>query len=451
MCNIKYNSKKTIVCVYGIIVLWVIGAHVTAFGGAKAEPPKPEIPEIVKLQRRVSAAAKDRRAEEAYEKRDTEIAPWIEDAAPPNPDNAALLYYQAFLLRPEPNMTTSQKMEDVLRGAEPDRQTRIYLGHCLPMIQVAEMASRIPQCTWGIRNGRGHGFDRLFLSPSVYHLARILIVDARMLAAGGHYRAALERCLTMRQLARHLGEDSKLNLLARNPDLMALITVQHVLSVMPPDEEILMWFRGQLAVVQGLPLSFAEILRAKSKSFFNLMRTNPGTLALLRRVLVDKAEDEQAKESARNLTDEQILSRAREPFPRFIDSIVRILDSEMTYEQKRAQMQRLINKLEEGDGIDPVAKYAILVPGIDSMIDRQYTFLVGHSAHINGVKAAVEVYLVIAKTGQLPKTLPDGLPKDPFTGRDFVYEITDEGFALRCQGEEFLKRQYQLLEFKVKK
>ncbi len=431
------NKKCVFICLLSL-----------ALGGIKAEASKPQVPEIVKLQQRVRVAADERRAEEAYKKRNTEIAPWVEDAAPPNPDNAALLYYQAFLLQPDLDMTTSRKIDDVLGGAESDSQVRIYLGHCLPMIEMAEIASRIPQCTWGI--WRGLGSRKIGWSSEVWDLNRILLVDSRTLAADGHYRAALDLCLTVRRLARHLGDDSKLNLLARNPDLMALCTVQHVLGVMPPDADILTWFRGQLAVVQGLPLSFPEMLQANSKSFFNLMRTNPGTLAFLRRVLVDKAEDEQAKEKARNLTDEQILSRAREPFPRFIDSIFRIEDSEMTYEQKQTQMQRLIDKLTEEDGIDPVVKYVIFVSGTPGMIERQYPYLVGCAAHINGIKAAVEIYLVIAKTGRLPKTLPDGLPKDPFTGRDFVYEITDEGFALRCQGEEFLSRKNQFLEFKVK-
>ena len=445
------NRKKIIYGVCGIIVLCLLVANVPVLGQTKVDAPTPQIPEIVKLQQSARASYKERRAEEAYKKRNTEITPWVEDAVPPNPDNAALLYYQAFLLRPELNTSMNMKISEVLGGAESDRQMRTYLGQCLPMIQAAEIASRIPQCTWGIRHGRGPGFDRLFLSPSVYHLVVILLVDARTLAADGHYRAALERCLTVRRIARHLGEDSKLNLLAGNPDLMALCTVQHVLGVMPPDVDILTWFRGRLAVVQGLPLSFAEMLQANSKSFFNLMRTNPRTLALLRRELVYKAEDEQAKENARNLTDEQILSRSREPFPHFIDSIFRIEDSDMTYEQKQTQMQRLIDKLTEEDSIDPLVKCVILISGTPGMIEQQYPFIVGHSAHINGIKAAVEVYLALAKTGQLPEKLPDHLPKDPFTGRDFVYEITDEGFALRCQGEEFLKRKYRLLEFKVKK
>ena len=84
-------------------------------------------------------------------------------------------------------------------------------------------------------------------------------------------------------------------------------------------------------------------------------------------------------------------------------------------------------------------------------INIQYPSYVEHHAYINGVKAAVEVYLVVAKTGQLPETLPEGLPKDPSSGQDFVYEITDDGFALRCQNEKFLSRTSRRLEFKVKK
>jgi hypothetical protein len=86
------------------------------------------------------------------------------------------------------------------------------------------------------------------------------------------------------------------------------------------------------------------------------------------------------------------------------------------------------------------------------LIDREwYPYQVMHQARINGIKAAVEVYLVLAKTGRLPEKLPEYLPKDPFTSEDFVYEITDEGFALRCQGEDFQKGRRTLLEFKVKR
>jgi len=438
------------------LLLLALGA-VTLLGGIKAEAPKSEVEKSLKVQkslkalRRVVTVAKERRAEEAYKKRDAEITPWVEDAELPNPDNAALLYYQAFLLRPNLDVTTSQKIYDVLGGAESDRKIRIYLGHCLPMIQMAEIASRIPQCTWGIWHGTGPRFGWKDLLSEVNNLKNILVVDARILAADGHYRAALERCLMLRRFTRHLIDSNVSGIISFSwsVDKVALRTSQHVLGVMPPNADILTWFRGQLALMQGVPLLLPETLQANFKSYLNHMRTHPDLLARIRDLLVERVEDEQAKENTRNLTDEQILSRASEGFLRFFDSIFRIVDSEMTYEQKCAQMQRLVNKLKEGDSTDQIVTFVMPFSGTNPL--DIYPFQVGHVAHINGIKAAVEVYLVVAQTGQLPEKLPDYLPKDPFTGRDFVYEITDEGFALRCQGEDFQGRGKQVLEFKVKK
>lgn len=122
----------------------------------------------------------------------------------------------------------------------------------------------------------------------------------------------------------------------------------------------------------------------------------------------------------------------------------------MTYEQKCAQMQRFVDDLEEGDSTDQIVKCLMPLSGSNPLAKGNYPFQIGHLAHINGIKVALEVYLNVAKTGQLPEKLPDHLPKDPFTSRDFVYEITDEGFALRCQGEDFQERGKQVLEFKIK-
>ena len=183
MNNENLSNKITICCT---IFLWTLGANAVASGQTKSEAPKAEIPEIVKFQRRVRAAVKERRAEEAYEKRNAEITPWVEDTAPPNQDNAALLYYQAFLLQPALDLSTSHKIDDVLRGAQADRQVRTYLGHCLPAIEMAEIASRIPQCSWGVRYLQIPGYNKLFLSPRLYHLVIVLLADARTLAADGH-------------------------------------------------------------------------------------------------------------------------------------------------------------------------------------------------------------------------------------------------------------------------
>jgi hypothetical protein len=395
-------------------------------------------------------AAADRQAERRYKDRDTEVAPWIRDAVLPNPDNAALLYYQAFLLRPEPNMATTLRIEEVLKGAEPDRQIRIYLGHCLPMIRVAEVASQIPQCTWGIWHEDNPGFGVNSLAQETRHLCFILAVDARTLAADGHYRAALARCLTIRRLAWHIGDETLFEyLVSIQTDSMALRTIQHVLGVMPPDADALAWLRSQLAFVRGAPPAIGKALQADFESVLHSLRMNPNNLEKLRAMLVEKDEDEQTAKAARSMTDEELLARAREPYRHFLDSAFRVMDSDMPYERKHARIKALIEKLEKKYGDDPAAGYVISLCA--GRLLEWYVLQIEHQAHLNGIKAAVEVYLALAKTGQLPKKLPDHLPKDPFTGRDFVYEMTDVGFAIRCQGEDFLRHKNRFLEFKVRK
>ncbi len=436
MNQLASNRKCVVFCLLSLAL-----TTVTAFSGTETEGPKPRGVGIEAS--RAIAAVKDRRAEEAYEKRNAEITPWVEDGTPPKQGNAALLYYEAFLLRPVPPEAIKYKMHSV---TEPTRQIKTYLGHCLPVIEIVEIASRMPQCIWGVWPER-----RLSMVASrreIGHIQDILLMDARALAADGHYRAALERCLTLRRFARHLSEDPELYIYMTSFDTLHLIVVRDVLGIMPPDAEILTWFRGQFAVVPGLRLSYAETLQRRVKRFLNRMRTTPKSLRHYKNLAIREVEGEQAKENIRNLTDEQFLARACEGLARFLDSMFRVLDSEMIYEQKLVQMNGLFNEKMKGDNTDPVVKNMINMVG---RIDRNYSSLIEHTAYVNGIKAAVEVYLALANAGQLPEKLPDHLPKDPFPGRDFIYEITDEGFALRCQGKDFLNRKYRLLEFKVKK
>ena len=110
----------------------------------------------------------------------------------------------------------------------------------------------------------------------------------------------------------------------------------------------------------------------------------------------------------------------------------------MDFEQKLTEMRRLFNNPKETDLVGPATIAILSLYNIDLIdfkreIDIRYQKQVSYQACVNGIKAAVEIYLIVAKTGKLPEKLPDYLPKDPFTGQDFLYEITDEGFTLRCQ------------------
>jgi len=428
------NRMRVIMCLF----VFVLGV-VIVFSGTWAGAPSPSGAGAAFT--RASTAFKNRRALEAYEKRNTEVTPWAEDSAPPNPANAALLYYQAFLLRPEPNETLGGKIHTLPYGTEPDRQVRTYLGHCLPIIEIVEKASRMEGCIWDLWPERQPIV--IALRKEILPLAEVVLGDAVTLAADGHYRVALEQCLTVRRFARHLSGvlySAPLFPLSMSSDQRALCTIQHVLGVMPPDAEVLTWFRGQLAAVQGAQAHFATIFQAFVHAQLYDIRTNPDRLERERNLVVKEAEGEQAKEKVRNLTDEQFVSRARKGIQNLIDRIFRIVDSEMPYDRKRSEIHRIINELNDAVGTDPVDKAIMNHVGLSTInIDgwTSYYWLpyeAQHLAQTNGIKAAVEVYLVLAQTGRLPEKLPEYLPKDPFTGRDFVYEITDKGFALRCQG-----------------
>jgi hypothetical protein len=36
-------------------------------------------------------------------------------------------------------------------------------------------------------------------------------------------------------------------------------------------------------------------------------------------------------------------------------------------------------------------------------------------------------------TGGIKGGIPEGLPKDPYSGKDFEYQRTEKGFVLRCR------------------
>jgi hypothetical protein len=51
----------------------------------------------------------------------------------------------------------------------------------------------------------------------------------------------------------------------------------------------------------------------------------------------------------------------------------------------------------------------------------------------------------------LPESLPAGLPKDLFSGEDFEYEKTKDGFVLRSRRKDLDRDEIHQYEFKVPK
>lgn len=385
MRNINYSSRKTICYICVIFLLWTLGAY-----GA---------------------------------------------TLPPDPDNAALLYYQAFLLRPEPDFDSWWSIDEVLRGADPNEKLREYLNlrDCRETIEFTEAAAQLPRCNWGIRFSQGIGAPLPQL-VNLRPLSFLVYADARVLAADGDYRAAFGRCLTIRRIAGHVGDDTLIYyLVSLSLDGLAHRCTQDVLGSMPPDIDTLTWLRGRLAAEQGVAPSLARALEMDLELILQTMRTDPNDLMWLREQLAENADDENTKDEILGLNNEELIAFVREPNVYFLNSIFHVMDSEMTYEEKFLEIQRLTKEMD-----DEYAAYNYVGAG---RIAEHYNIKVRNTAQFNALKAAIEIYLVTANTGQLPETLPDYLPKDPFSGQDFQYEITEKGFVLRCRAKEILAKQ----------
>ena len=380
MRNINYNGKKAICSICVIMALWIVGAHAATL--------------------------------------------------PPDPDNAALLYYQAFLLRPEMDYDTWWSIDEVLRGADPNEKVREYLNlpDCHKTIEFTEAASQLPQCNWGIRFSQGIGAPL----PQLVHfrdLSFLIYADARVLAADGNYKEAFSRCLMIHRIAKHVGDDTLLfYLISLSLDGLAHRCTQDILGSMPPDIDTLTWLRGRFAAEQDVAPSLARALEMDLELILQAIRTDTNDLVWLRGQLVENTDDENTKEEILGLTNEELIAFVREPNVDFLNSILHVIDSELTYEEKYMEIQRLTEVMDDENA---VSNYV----GAGRTAEH-YNIKVRNTAHFNALKDAIEIYLIKAKTGQLPDILPPGLPKDPFSDQDFEYEITEKGFVLRCRAKD---------------
>jgi len=514
-------------------------SFVLGFITCTAEPTFSSRPAVRSGRPPNASAIKDykaRAALKAYEERNAEIDSWVEDNSTRDYKNAALLYYQALLLKPDHDQAVINKFYDVYVGARPDTQIRAFLGEWLPSMKVAEIASRILQCNWEIYHEEfwpPEKRSRIFLTRSFRRLSYIIAVDAKTLAADGKYHAALQRCMTVRRIARHLSHDSLLVLSSGSCDTIAFRTMHAILAEMPLDVDVLTQFQDQLEEFQE-PATFLERkLQEHLKTKIEIVHSS--STARLRGMLIKRASDEQARKNIRVLSDDQMRNKAVETIQESYNSTLAILRNDKSAEQKKTEIleitnspmnyvvnslknmdvfeslsdihnalgdgavrlitgfyfrsteeqnldevQRIIDKSAEPDTIELLTRFSIamgeevdfgFLTSQELTVEQKqarmkkaivklneayaietekspFEFLwysvnsvfeleVARTARMRIINIAVELYITLAKTGQLPRELPDYLPKDPYTNEKFFYKITEDCFDLGWQSDVF--------------
>ncbi len=387
-------------------------------------------------------------------------------AYPPDPDNAALLYYQSYIAYEKADDTMREMVVDLSGGKiEPNERIKKYIENCRGAINLAVAAAEIPNCNWGLKYS--DGFEML-----LSHLAQtrklvfIIGAEIRILAAEGAYRQALERCLTLRKIGKHIGDDTPVSfLVSMGIDKMVASRIQDILADMPQDIETLISLKAKLAEVPFKTPSLRVAMRSEKECFSAEMRVEKrdellamcsgsgdvgkGNRATALSLVLneDRLEKMETKRLAEG--DEAFFTRNRDYYIKHMNSLDEVLESSIPYAEVYSRLEQLNERPGKEITENPAATLtSLLTPAFG----RIYSIEIRTKTISNSIRTAVEIYMIKAKSGKLPDALPDGLPGDLFSGKDFKYEKTADGFALRCQGEEFQKgRMRRMLEFKVKK
>ena len=363
-------------------------------------------------------------------------------AFPPDPDNAALLYYQGFLTLAQLDEESRDHIADVARGKiAPDDKVREDISKCIGAIQFAGAAAQVPACNWGVRYS--HGFDALM--PQMAHtkvLTFVLIADARMRASDGDYKGALERCLMTGIFAHHVGDVTVVSyLVSLSVRTMVYKCMQDIIGQAAHDEELLGWLKNELATSPTDTLSPVKPLKIELEIVTDLMQMD--NVEKLARILADS--DEKKMADIINKADKKTLEQARRLYSEHIKSALTVFSTPMRYEQAHSKLKQLANNFDPNDPASAAA--GAFIPALARIL----TLKTRTETHANAIKAAIDICLTRAKTGRLPDALPTELPKDTFSGKDFKYEKTKDAFILRCRGKGLDKDEIYEYEFKVKK
>jgi len=364
------------------------------------------------------------------------------------PDNAAVLYYKAFLILKEPGEEVKKMMTDLRKGKiKSNDQIRQCLDENRHVLEFVETAADVRECDWG--HDISKGFDVLMPELSRIRLtAFMLTAKAQTLAEEGDHKAALGKCLTMHKMARHVSDSMIISYLVSVAlNSLANNHIQDILSSMPQDLEVLAWLRGQLADASvDAPSIKAAMEREKEISMQEIRKGS----------ITDTISEMSSEDFVRNVGadalekirkgDAQFFEDNRKYYAGVMDEVIAATD--LSYQQAHRKLQTLSARIEKDAKTNHAAIVAAVLTPASS---RVRTLATRKKTLLNATRAAIEIYIVKAKTGRLPEKLPAGSPKDLFSGKDFEYTKTKEGFTLRCRGKDLDKDEIYQYEFKVAK
>ncbi|MHC4326098.1 MAG: hypothetical protein ACYSUX_17650, partial [Planctomycetota bacterium] len=255
------------------------------------------------------------------------------------------------------------------------------------------------------------------------------------------YRGALERCLVTETFACHISDDTLISYLVTIAvRAMAYKCIQDVTGLAADDVDLLQWLKNQLAKSPINTISVIRPLKYEIEIITDLMRMEQ--IEKLAGILDDSKEDEAAEFIKK--ANAEILRKSRQIYTERMNSAIKVWNSPMPYKKAYSQLDELSNKFDSSDSAQVAQAF---MPAINKVFSQK-TWI---DTQFNAIVAGIEILLDRAKAGKLPDALPMGLPKDAFSGKDFKYEKTKDGFILHCRDKDLGKDELYQFEYKLSK
>ncbi len=366
-------------------------------------------------------------------------------AAVPKTDNAALVYYQALIFvdgMPEEARDLLHNPR-YLRRYKDDRHTRsLVMATHRWAIQYATIASRMPECDWGLMPVQSPMY-KWGPEDLLFDLGLLIRLDVKFSVQEDPV-TALERCNTLRRLARQLAKEHQVWFgVTGVMEKMGLEGLIYMVQVLADDEEKLHWLQRQLVRNEFNEISLIRYLKHRRDDAVRHCLTQDEA-----RIMVEQDghdPNEEPYRSTLSLTDEQWIRFRTAPYVEYMNNLIELLRKDTGYEQTLTAIRSLWKRY-DSEMTDRWARYHT------DGVYRSGTCYAGFfqtRSQVNVLKNAIRLYLIISDTGQVPDVLPPGMAKDPHTGRDFIYERTPEGFLFRCQAGKFYHQPRHEFVFKV--
>lgn len=364
-------------------------------------------------------------------------------------DNAALLYYQAFLLHETPDETTVRMLDDFRRGKTAANDIIAeHIEKNRRVIDLVVTAADAAKCDWGYDYSQGAELTM----PNLAQLRRIaflLSTEARWLASRGNCQTALDRCVTLRRMAVHTCDRTIISyLMGMAIDGLANGATEDVLALVPEDVDALCRFKSRLTQTEERFPSLAHCLTEEAQVCTATMWKDKAQP--LASMLEESLEGDFLKSMVERVRkgDDEFFKRNRDYYLNAIAMIAGTLDSDLSYAQMCAKLGAMPKQWSQEARNNPDATLtALSLPDVTKL----YQVTVRRQTHLNAIATAIDLYVAKARTRQLPDTLPADSAPDLFSGKPFVYEKADDHFILRCQTKENPEKAeaYQY-EFRIK-